>query len=465
MSNSSISNRVRISKDTIAAIATPAGVGGIGVIRVSGDRCRHIAEQTIGRVPRTRYAEYVNFMDGSGELLDQGLAIYFKGPQSFTGEDVLELQGHAGPVIMDMILDRVVELGARIARPGEFSERAFLNDKIDLSQAEAIADLIESQSRQAARSAMRSLQGDFSRLISGFSDSLVQLRLFVEASIDFPEEEVDFLSDGDVQRKLSHLVGDLHEIFQQAKKGVVLKEGIRVVLAGRPNAGKSSLMNKLSGRESAIVTEIPGTTRDILTDDIDIDGLRFQLIDTAGLRDSKDLVEAEGVKRAVNEINNADRVLLVVDAEEMPVADAGRITEDISGLDDLLDEKHRITLVLNKIDLLDDVKISSQEQYPFVKVSAKTGEGIDKLICHLKEVTGVEQLPEGNFTARRRHLVALESAMQYLKSAKEQVDGPCLGELLADDLKMAHLALSEITGEFTSDDLLGEIFSSFCIGK
>lgn len=453
------------NQDTIAAIATPAGTGGIGIVRVSGELSRKIAESITGCVPRTRYAEYVSFFDADGETLDQGLAIYFRAPASFTGEDVLELQGHGGPVVMDMLLERVIDLGARIARPGEFTERAFLNDKIDLSQAEAIADLINSQSRSAVKGAMRSLQGEFSRLIAQQNKSLVQLRLYVEASIDFPEEEVDFLSDSSIDKKLDNIIKDTEAIIQRAKNGALLREGIKIVLAGRPNAGKSSLMNRLSGRDSAIVTEIPGTTRDVLREDIDMDGFRFQLADTAGLRESSNIVEEEGVRRAYGEIEYADRILLLVDINDIS-NDRAEILEELRLITDKFDTENRLTLVLNKADLLNtSVEKLVPDSISSISVSALTGQGIDDLINHLKEVTLIDKMPEGNFTARRRHIHALEKTMDYLSMAKEQLSGTRSGELLADDLKMAQRTLSEITGEFTADDLLGEIFSSFCIGK
>lgn len=453
------------NQDTIAAIATPAGTGGIGIVRVSGELSRQIAESITGRVPRTRYAEFVSFLDAGGDILDQGLAIYFAAPASFTGEDVLELQGHGGPVVMDMLLERVIGLGARIARPGEFTERAFLNDKIDLSQAEAIADLINSQSRGAVKGAMRSLQGEFSRLIALQNKSLVQLRLYIEASIDFPEEEVDFLSDNSIDNKLDTIIEDTEAIIQLAKNGTLLREGIKIVLAGRPNAGKSSLMNRLSGRDSAIVTEIPGTTRDVLREDIDMDGFRFQLADTAGLRKSSNIVEEEGIRRAYGEIEKADRVLLLVDINEFS-NDGDEMLEELRLLTDKLETDNRLTLVLNKADLSNsNIERSIPDNIPSITVSALTGQGINDLINHLKEVTLIDQIPEGNFTARRRHLHALEKTMDYLSLAKEQMGGSRSGELLADDLKMAQRSLSEITGEFTADDLLGEIFSSFCIGK
>ena len=442
--------------DTIAAIATPSGKGGVGIVRVSGPACLEIANQILKKNPQARYADYCPFYDARGDIIDHGIALYFKNPHSFTGEDVLELQGHGGPVVMDMLLQRVCELGARIAHGGEFSQRAFLNDKIDLAQAEAVADLIEADSMEAARAAVRSMEGEFSKRISDLVEQLIQLRIYVEAALDFPEEEIDFLADAHVSHELNHLVKSIEKIWASARQGSLLREGMTVVIAGRPNAGKSSLLNALSGRESAIVTHIEGTTRDVLREHIQIDGMPLHIIDTAGLRETADPVEQEGVRRAWNEIEKADRILLVTDQHNVG---ENKLVEK-------LPKNIQRTYIHNKIDISGE-KGSIKETPDAVEIalSAKTGEGIDLLKNHLKQCMGYEQTTQGQFMARRRHLTALDIAQSSIKAAQKNLQTIQAGELIAEELKQAQMALSEITGEFSSDDLLGRIFSSFCIGK
>lgn len=456
-----------IQEDTIVAQVTPPGRGGVGIIRVSGPQSKSIAQAILGEVPTPRSANYFSFMDENKQAIDAGIALYFVAPHSFTGEDVLELQGHGGPVVMDCLLKRVLQLGARQARPGEFSERAFLNDKIDLAQAEAIADLIDAASQTAARSAIRSLQGEFSKKINNLVESLIQLRMYVEAAIDFPDEEIDFLSDGKIEQWLNNIVQDLQQIQQTAKQGTLLQEGMKVVIAGKPNAGKSSLLNQLSGQDSAIVTDIPGTTRDVLREYIQIDGLPLHIIDTAGLRESDDIVEQEGIRRATTEINNADCVLLVVDAKDVAISEKN-IAKQIGHL---LPEiaTNKLIVIRNKIDLLNESANINEihfnaDRVTVISLSAKTGVGIEHLKQELKKRMGFNSSAEGLFTARRRHLNAIQKAHDFLLSSQQQLKN-LSGELLAEDLRQAQNALSEITGEFCSDDLLGRIFSSFCIGK
>lgn len=453
-----------IITDTIAAIATATGRGGVGIVRVSGPKARLVAEQLLKIQLQPRYAHYCDFSSRTGDVLDQGIALFFPGPNSFTGEDVLELQGHGGPVILDLLLREITQLGIRLARPGEFSERAFLNDKLDLAQAEAIADLIDATSEQAARNALHSLQGAFSKRIHELVEALIHLRIYVEASIDFPEEEIDFLSDGKVARDLDGIINKLQQVFKEARQGVLVRDGMRVVIAGRPNAGKSSLLNALSGRESAIVTSIEGTTRDVLREHIHIDGMPLHIIDTAGLRESPDEVEQIGIQRAWQEIQQADRVLLLVDSRHSQLTDPHEIWPEFV---DKLQDPNKITLVRNKIDLSDETAglFTPASGDLYIGISAATGAGIDALKQHLKTIMGFNESGEGGFTARRRHLDALERAQSFLASGKAQLQGYAAGELLAEDLRHAQNSLSEITGEFTPDDLLGRIFSSFCIGK
>ncbi len=450
-------------QDTIAAQATPPGRGGVGIIRLSGPQALSIAEQLLGFCPKPRYAHYTPFLGEGTQVLDQGIALYFPNPHSFTGEDVVELQGHGGPVIIDLLLQRCITLGARLARPGEFSERAFLNDKLDLAQAEAIADLIDSSSEQAARCALRSLQGAFSERVHALVEALIQLRIYVEAAIDFPEEEIDFLADGKVQNDLDQILQQLGEVRQEARQGSLLREGMNVVIAGRPNAGKSSLLNALAGRETAIVTDIEGTTRDVLREHIHIDGMPLHIIDTAGLRDAPDAVERIGIDRAWEEIRKADRILMMVDSTRSATTDPAELWPELA---DHLDDFSHVTLIRNKADLSDEpIGLEQQGEYTLIRLSAKGGEGVDQLRQHLKEVMGFSSTTEGGFMARRRHIDALERARELLDTGAEQLQLHGAGELLAEDLRQAQQVLSEITGEFTSDDLLGRIFSSFCIGK
>ncbi len=451
--------------DTICAIATPRGVGGVGIIRVSGPLVKTVATSISGEIPKARYAHFSTFHKKNKEVIDQGISLFFPAPKSFTGEDVIEFQAHGGPIILDQIMQEVLACGARIARPGEFSERAFLNNKIDLTQAEAIADLIESHSTEAARYAMRSLQGEFSNLINLLVSSVIELRVFVEAAIDFPEEEIDFIASSNVKEKLAHLRQELDKILAQAKTGSILKEGLSIVIIGEPNVGKSSLLNLLSGQASAIVTNIPGTTRDSLKELINLDGLPAFFIDTAGLRESSDIVEQEGIKRTWDAVKKADHVLLLVDStKELNLNNYSMWQELKKEINDL----QFITLVKNKIDLIKQEPscgFDEETGINSVSISVLEKQGIEQLISHLKQIAGFSINEEGGFIARRRHVDALNRAKQSLEHAEEQLLQFKAGELLADDLRQAQLALSEITGEFSSDDLLGEIFSSFCIGK
>ncbi|WP_033138540.1 tRNA uridine-5-carboxymethylaminomethyl(34) synthesis GTPase MnmE [Aeromonas finlandensis] len=453
-----------MTTDTIVAQATAPGRGGVGIVRVSGPAAEQVAGIVLGKLPRVRYAEYLPFKDEQGQVLDQGIALLFKAPNSFTGEDVLELQGHGGPVIMDMLIRRILQIdGIRPARPGEFSERAFINDKLDLAQAEAIADLIEASSEQAARSAMHSLQGQFSSKIQQLVESLIRLRIYVEAAIDFPDEEIDFLSDGKVAGDLYTIMSELDDVRGEAKQGALLREGMKVVIAGRPNAGKSSLLNALAGRESAIVTEIAGTTRDVLREHIHLDGMPLHIIDTAGLRDTQDKVEQIGIERAWAEIEQADRVLFMVDGTTTDAIDPREIWPELV---DRLPKNIGLTVIRNKADLTGEDLAPSQEQgHAVYRISAKTELGLPALREHLKACMGFQGNTEGGFMARRRHLDALERAAERLLVAKEQLEVFVAGELVAEELRLAQESLSEITGEFSSDDLLGRIFSSFCIGK
>jgi tRNA modification GTPase len=449
---------VNQDRDTIAAIATPPGRGGIGVLRVSGPVVPAICAQLLGHVPRPRHTHLTPFLARDGSVIDEGIALYFPAPGSFTGEDVLELQGHGGPVVMDMLLARTLSLGARVARPGEFSERAFLNDKLDLAQAEAIADLIDSASAQAARAAVRSLRGEFSARVTALVESLVSLRMYVEAAIDFPDEDIDFLSDGKVGAQLVGIRARFDALATAAQQGSVLREGMTIVIAGRPNAGKSSLLNRLAGHDAAIVTDIPGTTRDLLREHINIDGLPVHIIDTAGLRDSTDAVEQEGVRRAWDAIRSADRVLLVVD-------DTQGLSPADTALHDGFPSDIPVTVIFNKIDLSGRVPDSGEQGHRFyVALSAKSGEGMNLLRRHLKAVAGFQEGNEDSFMARRRHLDALGRTREHLDSAQRQLDTGT-GELLAEELRLAQQALGEITGEFSNEDLLTRIFASFCIGK
>ena len=451
-------------KETIVAQATAPGRGGIGILRVSGPLATDVAQAVLGKCPKPRMADYLPFKDADGTVLDQGIALYFKSPNSFTGEDVLELQGHGGQVVLDLLLKRILQIdGIRLARPGEFSEQAFLNDKLDLAQAEAIADLIDATSEQAARSALKSLQGEFSKKVNELVDSVIYLRTYVEASIDFPDEEIDFLADGKIEANLCGIINQLEDVRSEAKQGSILREGMKVVIAGRPNAGKSSLLNALAGREAAIVTDIAGTTRDVLREHIHIDGMPLHIIDTAGLRDATDEVERIGISRAWAEIEQADRIILMLDSSDPESADLSTVrSEFLAKLPTTLP----ITIVRNKIDLNgEQASESEQGGYQIISLSAQTHDGIQLLRDHLKQVMGFQTGMEGGFLARRRHLDALEKAAEHLQIGLVQLTEFHAGELLAEELRLVQTYLSEITGEFTSDDLLGNIFSSFCIGK
>lgn len=445
--------------DTIAAIATPAGHGGVGIVRLSGADTPAIAQQLLGRLPQPRRAEVQRFTEPDGTLIDSGLVLYFAAPASFTGEHVLELHGHGGPVVMDSLLNRVLSLGARPARPGEFSERAFLNDKLDLAQAEAIADLIESATTAAARAAARSLQGEFSSRVHALVDRLTRLRMYVEAAIDFPEEEIDFLSDDTITNRLAALRADFDDMRARAQQGQLLRDGMTLVIAGRPNAGKSSLLNALSGRDAAIVTEIPGTTRDVLREHIQIDGLPLHIVDTAGLHPSDDPVELAGMQRARSALEQADRVLLVIDDQTgFAAADAAILDELPAGI------PH--TLIFNKIDLTGRAAgVSVDNGQSTAALSVHSGAGLDALRQHLKQSVGFAAHGDGSFMARRRHVEALRRAYAHVESGQRQLQQQRAGELLAEELRLAQRVLGEITGEVSSDDLLGRIFSSFCIGK
>ncbi|WP_020167208.1 MULTISPECIES: tRNA uridine-5-carboxymethylaminomethyl(34) synthesis GTPase MnmE [Methylotenera] len=444
------------SIDTIAAIATASGAGGIGVVRVSGPLSNFIATQTLGACPAPRHAAYLPFYDEHQQLIDRGIAIYYQNPHSYTGEDVLELQAHGGTALMQLLLARCVQLGARQAEPGEFTKRAYLNDKIDLAQAEAVADVINATTIEAARSAMRSLSGEFSNSVNTVLAKLINLRMYVEACLDFPEEEIDFITQGNVAVKLAAIAQELKSVFAKAKQGSLLREGMHIVLVGRPNVGKSSLMNQLSGEEIAIVTPIAGTTRDSIKSFIQINGLPLHIIDTAGLRDTEDEVEKIGIARTYQALENAQIALLLVD-----VAHGIGGTEKIV-LDRLPQGISKIW-VHNKIDATkESAKITEIAGETHIYLSAKTGEGISLLKQHLLNIAGYQQNAEGVFMARTRHLSALTQVENHLTNAAAQINA---AELVAEELKLAQEALSSITGEFTPDDLLGEIFSKFCIGK
>ncbi|ATF75394.1 tRNA uridine-5-carboxymethylaminomethyl(34) synthesis GTPase MnmE [Pasteurella multocida] len=451
-------------KETIVAQATAPGRGGIGILRVSGPKAVEVAHAVLGKCPKPRMADYLPFKDSDGSVLDQGIALYFKAPHSFTGEDVLELQGHGGQVVLDLLLKRILQLeGLRLARPGEFSEQAFLNDKLDLAQAEAIADLIDASSEQAARSALKSLQGEFSNKVNQLVDSVIYLRTYVEAAIDFPDEEIDFLADGKIETHLNDIITQLDHVRSEAKQGSILREGMKVVIAGRPNAGKSSLLNALAGREAAIVTDIAGTTRDVLREHIHIDGMPLHIIDTAGLREATDEVERIGIVRAWSEIEQADRILLMLDSTETDNQDLEKVRSEFLTK---LPSNIPVTIVRNKADLSGEKEgIVEQHGYTVITLSAKTQQGVSLLREHLKQSMGYQTNMEGGFLARRRHLEALEQAATHLQQGHVQLTQFYAGELLAEELRRVQNHLSEITGQFTSDDLLGNIFSSFCIGK
>lgn len=448
--------------DTIVASATPPGRGGLAVIRVSGPAAIEVARQVAGSLPPPRRLSRRTLLAGDGLPVDDGMVVVFPAPRSFTGEDVVELHCHGGPVIVDLLLQSLLSSGARMARPGEFSRRAFLNDRMDLAQAEAVADLIEAGSSQAARAALRSLQGEFSDRVHRLAESVTELRVYVEAAMDFPEEEIDFLSDATVADRIEALSKAFTELTASATQGALLREGMTVVLAGAPNVGKSSLLNRLTGQPSAIVTHLPGTTRDVLRERISIEGMPLHVIDTAGLRDAVDPVEAEGVRRARQEMEKADLVLLLVDAAE---TDPDTVIEmrDMS-----IPEEVPVTVVRNKVDLTSEppgVRSPDGAGGPTIGISALHGQGIADLRRHLEERVGYEPAAEGAMSARRRHLDALDRARGHVRRGAIQLLEHGAPELMAEELRLAHHCLGEITGEISSEDLLGRIFSSFCIGK
>lgn len=444
--------------DTIAAVATPPGAGGVGVLRVSGPKARAIAHAVTGKAPRPRVFHFSTFTDGAGATLDRGLSVFFPAPRSFTGEDVLELHAHGSPVVLNLLLRRVCALGARTARPGEFSERAFLNGKLDLAQAEAVADLIAAGSETAARAALRSLDGEFSARVQQLLDALVRLRAWLEAALDFPEEEIDFLSAPALGAGLENLRAQLDDLLAATRRGVVLREGLHVVIVGRPNAGKSSLLNALAQDERAIVTEVPGTTRDVLRETVELDGIALTLVDTAGLRDSQDLVEREGMRRARAELARADVALLVTDTAHV---DADRVL-----LADCAVGATRL-IVHNKIDLSGEAARVEPDSTAEIHIylSAQRGDGLAGLRLELARLAGRDEDSQGAFSARARHVNALQQVAQHLQAADAALRERRAGELAAEELRQAQRALGEVTGQYSSDDLLGAIFSTFCIGK
>jgi tRNA modification GTPase len=445
--------------DTIAAVSTAPGRGSIGIVRVSGPGCRAIATELIGGIPAPRVAELRRFIDAAREPIDEGIALYFPAPASFTGEDILELQAHGGPVVLDVLLRRVLSLGARQAEPGEFTQRAFLNDKLDLAQAEAVADLIDSGSEQAARAALRSLRGEFSARVQDLAGAMLELRMWVEAAIDFPEEEIDFLADRSLGERMDNIRRRFAELAETARQGALLRDGLTLVIAGRPNAGKSSLLNRLAGYEAAIVTAIPGTTRDVLRERIEIDGLPLHILDTAGLRESPDEIEAEGIRRAHREMARADRVLFVVDAADDRAVAA--VAADLEALPTTVPR----TIVMNKIDRVDAMPKIEPGETTRLWLSAADGAGLDLLRGHLKDCVGFHPAGSGALSARARHLDALRRARVHVEEAHRLLLERHAGELVAQELTDAQRDLGEITGEVSSDDLLGRIFGSFCIGK
>ncbi len=438
--------------DTIVAAATPPGTGGIGIVRISGDEAPRIGRLMLGELPQPRVATLRDFAGPGGEPIDTGIALYFPAPGSFTGEAVVELHGHGGPVVVALLVDAAVANGARLAEPGEFSKRAFLNDKLDLTQAEAIADLIDSGTSQAARAALRSLSGEFSRAVNDLVSQLTDLRVHVEAAIDFPEDEIDFLSDKKLLQRLRDCAAAFEKLLSTATVGRVLRDGYQVVLVGKPNAGKSSLMNRLSGEDTAIVTEIAGTTRDILRENIDIDGLAVELIDTAGLRDNPGIIEQEGMRRAREAMASADAVLWIQDATDADTGDAHEPVPD--GVP--------VIVVRNKSDLVDEAQPGEGAA---VVLSAKTGEGLDELRESIRKLAGYKNLGEGALTARRRHVDALQRAAAHFAAGRKALSANGAGEILAEELRLAQQSLGEITGAVSSDDLLGRIFADFCVGK
>ncbi|MGP1953078.1 MAG: tRNA uridine-5-carboxymethylaminomethyl(34) synthesis GTPase MnmE [Arsenophonus sp. ET-KM2-MAG3] len=450
--------------DTIIAQATPPGRGGVGVLRISGPKVIDVAKIILGKLPKPRYANYLPFYDINRKILDKGIALYFPAPNSFTGEDVLELQGHSSPIIIGLLLKCILGInGIRIANPGEFSQRAFLNDKIDLTQAEAIADLIDASTEQAARSAINSLQGIFSQKIHEIIEELTKLRIYIEAAIDFPDEKINFLSDREIKLKLNEIIFKFKNVCLQAYQGNLLREGIKVVITGRPNSGKSSLLNALTGHKTAIVTSIAGTTRDVLHEDIHIEGMVLHVIDTAGLCESTNEIEKIGIKRAWEEIKQADHILYVVDSTTTKEIEFKKILSEFIGQ---LIKPLPITVIRNKIDITNEpISITKMNNHVLIRLSVLRKEGINLLRQHLKESVGFNLHVEGEFLARHRHIQALNIAEKHLEQGYQQIVIFYSSELLAEELRLAQEALSEITGEFNSNDLLDKIFSNFCIGK
>jgi tRNA modification GTPase len=446
--------------DTIVAAATPPGRGGVGIVRISGPKAPELAAIIMGELPAPRRATFGRFLDAHQEPIDAGLALFFPAPYSYTGEHVLELHGHGGALVIEALVSRATELGARRAQPGEFTQRAFLNDKLDLAQAEAIADLIDAGSRAAVRAAMRSMQGEFSTMVRGLTEAVIELRTYAEAAIDFPEEEIDFLADRELIERFRTLGEHFDAVLESARQGRLLREGMTVVIAGRPNAGKSSLMNRLAGYDAAIVAPIPGTTRDVLRERIHLEGMPLHLLDTAGLRAHGDEVEEEGMRRARSEMQRADRVLFVIDTVADPDGNAfreerARLPPDVP-----------VTLIFNKCDLAAGLPLADTvTRPPRLTLSALTGKGLEELRAHLKACMGYQSLDDGAISARARHLDALARARRHTQEALRQLTEARAGELAAEELRAVQQALGEITGEFTSDDLLGRIFAGFCIGK
>ncbi len=452
-----------IKIETIVALATPPGRGGVSIVRISGPKASHVIDTLLKKTLLPRYATYIPFFDVDNTQLDQGIALWFPQPYSLTGEDVLELQGHGGPVVAQLLIKAVLTLGVRLAKPGEFLERSFLNGKIDLTQAEATADLIDSVSEVAVKSALKSLQGEFSSQVNKLVEALIQLRTYVEAAIDFPEEDVDFLTGQHVSDQLTSLELTLDGLIQTANQGSLCHSGLTLALAGKPNAGKSSILNALVGDESAIVTDVAGTTRDLIRESLHLDGLKINLIDTAGLRQTQDQVEKVGIEKAMKAISGADCILLVMDARETS-EQAVESGNDILP-DDVIHSK-KIIYVRNKIDLLSkNNSLYEKEGVSIVNVSAKTGQGMDLLKTYIKNLAGFDNQAPNTFSARQRHLDQLKKALNTIQQARIQFDQIVSGELLAEDLREAQNALSEITGAFSADDLLGRIFSEFCMGK
>jgi tRNA modification GTPase len=448
--------QVSNKNDTIAAIATASGSGGIGVVRVSGPAAQSIATEILGYCPKPRYAAYLPFVDVEKQLIDRGIAIYYAAPNSYTGEDVLELQAHGGPALMQILLTRCLSLGARQATPGEFTRRAYLNDKMDLAQAEAVADVINAATVEAAKSAMRSLSGEFSNRINQLLTRLIELRMYVEACLDFPEEEIDFITQGNVEQKIKNILAELQKIYGEAKQGNLLREGLTVVLVGQPNVGKSSLINQLAAEEVAIVTSIAGTTRDTIKSSIQINGIPLHIVDTAGLRETEDEIERFGIARTWRALENANIALLLVDSTH-------GITEVEKSIIERLPQDLPKIWVHNKIDLSSkSPSVETLDRELHIHLSAKSGSGVDLLREHLLKLIGWQSTSEGVFMARTRHLEAIKQVEQFLAFALEAIGQ---SEIVAENLRTAQESLNSITGEFTPDDLLGEIFSKFCIGK